>query len=333
MGLARHFCFLKKGGRKLISHDKEVVVIGSGLMGSSISLFLALKNVSVILMDLKKSSLVAAEANINIQLTLMQDKGVISEEQVRKVQKSIEYTDNLLSIGSCWMVIEAIPENLELKQKLFSEMENHFDERTIFATNTSGLKISDIGKYLNFKERLIGTHFYTPAHIIPLVEVVQTEETSPEVVSATMDFLKRVNKKPVHIKKEVPGFIGNRIQSAIAREALSLLQKGVATAEDIDEVVRWSIGLRLVLTGPIEQRDINGLDIHYDIASYLYQDLESNGKPPGILEEKVKSGQLGLKTGEGFYQWSETDRERVTETRNTHFMELLEWLKRIEEDS
>jgi 3-hydroxybutyryl-CoA dehydrogenase len=172
----------------------------------------------------------------------------------------------------------------------------------------------------------VGAHFFTPADVIPLVEVVRNDDTSEDTVAKVMATLRFGGKRPVLVRQDIPGFIANRIQHALAREAISLLEKGVASAEDIDEVVKWSLGIRLALSGPLEQRDMNGIDVHYAIASYLYKDLENRTEPSDLLKSKVDSGHLGAKSGQGFYTWSPERRERVLREKSAALGELAAWL-------
>ena len=165
-----------------------------------------------------------------------------------------------------------------------------------------------------------------PAHLIPLVEVIQTDKTDESVIEQTMALMQAVGKQPVRVRKDVPGFIGNRLQHALAREALSLLEKGVASAEDIDTVVKTSLAVRLVFTGPIEQRDFNGLDTHLSVAEYLYPDLEDTKTPLAILSDKVTAGHLGLKSGRGFYNWEGQSAIEVNNRKNQNLINVLKLL-------
>ena len=169
-----------------------------------------------------------------------------------------------------------------------------------------------------------------PAHLIPLVEVICGKETSEETVEIVMNVLAAAQKKPVRVSIDLPGFIGNRLQHALAREAMSLVQKGVATPEGVDEVVKSSLAVRLLFTGPIEQRDFNGLDTHLSIASYLYEDLEDTHVPLKILSDKVAEGKLGFKTGEGFYDWRDKNKTEVSARKNQNLIDVLKFLKNKE---
>ncbi|PLT35177.1 3-hydroxybutyryl-CoA dehydrogenase [Bacillus sp. V5-8f] len=296
-------------------------------MGIGIALLLSQQNVSVTLHDNNPIVLEGAREKLKHQLQELQEYHLIGESAMDEALKNVTYSVNLENIQGSWMVIEAVPEILELKQEVFQQIENICERSVILATNTSGLPINDLAQNLMHPERFIGTHFFMPASAIPLIEVIKGEKTSETVCHEVIDFYKQIGKKPVLIQKDVPGFIGNRIQHAMAREAISLFEAGVASAEDIDMVVRWSLGVRLLFTGPLEQRDLNGLDVHHHIASYLYKDLENRTEPSEMLSKKVKLGELGLKTGKGFYQWTDEQQKTEMEKKNLKLLQLMQWLK------
>ena len=225
------------------------------------------------------------------------------------------------------LIIEAAPENLSLKQAIFGQLEAHCTPTAVIATNTSGISINQLAAGLQHPERFIGTHFFTPADLIPLVEVIPCEETLPEHAEMIMGVLRAAGKLPVLVRQDIPGFIANRLQHALAREAMSLLERGVASAEDIDTVTRWSLGIRLAVTGPLEQRDINGLDVHHAIASYLYPELENRQTPSAALSERVAQGQYGVKSGQGFYEWRTAEQQARLQHKDTVLRELVSLLR------
>ncbi|MBY7144539.1 3-hydroxyacyl-CoA dehydrogenase family protein [Virgibacillus sp. NKC19-3] len=302
---------------------ETVTVIGAGTMGRSITQYFLQRNVNVLFVEEDESVMKDAISSIERQIEELEEKDFISTRKDDCIS-NLKTIQTLTGEISTDLVIEAIPEKMPLKQKIFAELEEKCNNTTIFATNTSGLSISEIASVLKHPERLIGTHFFTPAAIVPLVEVVKGEKTSEIVTNFVMDGLEELGKRPVLLKKEIPGFIGNRLQHAISREAISLLESGVASAEDIDTVVKWSIGLRMVLTGPIEQRDINGLNVHYDIASYLYKDLNNSSAPSPLLKEKIDKGETGLKEKKGFYDWDKVDYKNSIKEKDEKLLELIQ---------
>lgn len=309
----------------------NILVIGSGIMGNGIAQVFAQAGHKVILNDLNMDILKVAQKNIDLQLKLMVKNELIDEKMASTAFANIGLNDKLADCAKdADMVIEAIPEKLELKEKLFRQLEELCPAKTIFATNTSGISINLLAKGVQRKDKLIGTHFFMPAHLIPLVEVVCGKDTSAGTVETVMEVLAAAQKKPVKVAIDLPGFIGNRLQHALAREAMSLVQKGVATPEGVDEVVKSSLAIRLLFTGPVEQRDFNGLDTHLSIAKYLYEDLEDTHVPLKILSDKVDAGKLGIKTGEGFYDWRSKIKEEVIAKKNQDLIDVLKFLKNKE---
>jgi 3-hydroxybutyryl-CoA dehydrogenase len=221
-------------------------------------------------------------------------------------------------------VVEAVTENLEVKQKLFRELDSICSSDCILATNTSVISITEIAAKSTKRERIVGTHFWNPPYLIPLVEVIKGRETSPQVVDHTVDLLRSVGKHPVKVKKDVPGFVGNRLQHALWREAISIIDKGIADPETVDEVIKKGFGIRLPVLGPIENADMVGLDLVMAIHDYLSKHLESSPEPAPLLREKVKKGELGFKTGQGFRRWSA---EEIQHSRKKLLEYLLKWTK------
>ena len=301
---------------------KHLAVVGAGGMGSGIAALFAARGAPVVLIDPVDGALDRARASVARQL------GVYAAGGEAEAMARIRMSPDLEAAADCDLVIEAVPENLELKRGIFTRLDAICAPGAIFATNTSGLSINALASAVTRRERFVGTHFFTPADVIPLVEVVRNDDTSEATVAVVMDALRAVGKRPVLVRRDIPGFIANRIQHALAREAISLLEKGVASAEDIDEVVKWSLGIRLALSGPLEQRDMNGIDVHHAIASYLYQDLENRQEPSELLRGKVERGELGAKSGQGFYAWSPERRERVLREKSEALAELAAWLER-----
>lgn len=290
----------------------KIIVVGSGTMGNGIAQTFAQAGNDVILNDLSEDILEKALKNIRVQLALSLKNNLLTEAEAKAAEKRIRLiTDISLEAKDADLVIEAIPEKLELKEVLFNKLEEICPAKTIFATNTSGISINLLAQKVTRNDRLVGTHFFMPAHLIPLVEVICGDQTSEDTVEKAMTWLKGAGKSPIRVSRDIPGFIANRLQHALAREAMSLVEKGIATPEGVDEVVKTSLAPRLLFTGPLEQRDFNGLDIHLSIASYLYRELEDTHVPLKILSDKVEEGKLGIKTGKGFYDWADQVKEEV----------------------
>lgn len=289
-------------------------MIGAGHMGTAIATSLLRHSLQVMLLDTDVQALERAGRRISSTLEA-------------RVGEQLQLTSGYDQVSSAWIVFETVPEDLALKQRVMKQLEETVSHKCLIATNTSGLSIRRIAEPMMTKHRVVGTHFFTPAEIIPLVEVVRGPETTDETISAVSELLRAMGKRPVTVEKDIPGFVANRIQHAMSREAMSLVENGVASPEDVDEIVKWSIGARLAIIGPLEQRDLNGLDVHLHIASYLYAELENSEEPLPILKSKVDRGELGLKSGSGFYEWSGNDTENIRHNTENAVHRVIRWLE------
>lgn len=262
------------------------------------------------------------DAHIKVSLY----EGFTARRQELMADKTFQEVLFLESIEECKevdFVIEAITENLQAKQQLFESIEDYFPTSTTFCTNTSSYLISAIAENIKHKERVIGTHFFSPAHITPLVEVIPSAFTDEHHIQKTMTFLQSINKKPVLLKKEIQGFVANRLQSALSREAMSLVQNGIVSPEELDFIAKWSLGIRLANTGPLEQRDINGLDTHMAIVKYVYPTLENGIEPLSIHEQLIENKRFGMKTNEGFYDWSTIDKKQYLAHKDDVLLNII----------
>jgi 3-hydroxybutyryl-CoA dehydrogenase len=221
-------------------------------------------------------------------------------------------------------VVEAAPEDLDLKRDLFERMSRAAGPETILATNTSVMSVDVIGNLAHDPGRVVGTHFWNPPYLVPLVEVTQGEMTRPTTVSSTMALLERAGKAPIHVKRDIPGFIGNRLQHALWREAISLVEHGVCDAESVDAVVKTSFGLRHPVLGPLENADLVGLDMTLAIHDYVLPHLDSTPGPSPLLEQLVEAGDLGMKTGRGFRTWTPEESDAVRARLFDHLVSVAE---------
>jgi len=312
-----------------INEIKNVSVIGAGLMGHGIAQIFATHGYSVILMDIKKELLSKAIEDIYSNLNLMVQKGIGDRKEIEPAIRRIRTTSDLEEAATgAQFVIEAVPEKMELKQKVFQDLDSLCLPETILATNTSVMSITEIAKNAQIRERILGTHFWNPPYLIPLVEIIPGEKTSPKVTETTFGLLKLVGKHPVHVKKDIPGFVGNRLQHALWREAISIVEKGIADPKTVDDVIKMGFGIRLSVLGPLENADMVGLDLTFSIHDYILKHLERSPGPSPLLKEKVERGELGFKTGEGFLKWSPEEAEVA---RKKLLEYLLKWTKDQEE--
>lgn len=304
---------------------KNISVIGAGMMGHGIAQIFAARNYNVILLDVQQDFLSKAIENIRSNLTLLAQWGIGDQKEIAPTIQRIKTTLDLKEAASeAQFVIEAASENLILKQKIFQDLDSLCPPETILSTNTSVMSITEIAQNARFKERILGTHFWNPPYLIPLVEVVRGEPTSDKVMDTTFDLLKLVGKHPVRVNKDVPGFVGNRLQHALWREAISIVEKGIADPNTVDEVVKKGFGIRLPVLGPLENADMVGLNLTLAIHDYILKHLESSPYPSPILRKKVEMGELGFKTGQGFQGWSSED-AKLSRTKLMEY--LLKWTK------
>jgi 3-hydroxybutyryl-CoA dehydrogenase len=279
-------------------------VIGGGRMGAAIAQVFAGAGYDVLLVepsDVVRNSIPARLREI--ALARGQDESVIL-----RVRPLPEITDEF---ASCSFITEAAPEKLELKQDIFARLDAICAPETILATNTSVIPVTDIGARTSHRQRVLGTHYWNPPYAVRLVEVVQTAHTAPEVIDRTMRLMTSIGQLPVHVKRDVPGFIGNRLQHALKREAIALVENGVCDAETVDFVIRNSFGARLGIMGTLEQSDLVGLELTLDIHKVILADLDRSTAPQKLLVDLVAAGKTGASVGEGFRTWTPEQRAEL----------------------
>jgi 3-hydroxybutyryl-CoA dehydrogenase len=275
----------------------RIAVIGAGLMGHGIAQVFALAGHDVTIYDSVEATLDSAKARI---LTNLKDLG----DDLKAAERVMPVAELAAAVREADYVVEAVLENLPLKQNLFAEIEQHVRPDTILSSNTSVIPITKIMEGLKRRERALGTHWWNPPFLVPLVEVIETQWTSPQVVDFTIKLHVAAGKKPAHVRKDVPGFIGNRLQHALWREAISLVENGICDAETVDNVIKSAFGRRLAVLGPLENADMVGTDLTLAIHQTVLPDIDGRPGPSPYLETLVKDGKLGFKSGEGFRKWS-----------------------------
>jgi len=288
----------------------RVGIVGAGLMGHALAAIFAGFGSIVTLCESDGKTLESAKQRIQATLT--------AACLDPRAADSIRLVGNLDGLDpECDFVTEAISESLPLKQELFHRLVRLLP-KALFATNTSVLCIGHVAVRMDSPDRLVGTHWWNPPHLIPLVEVVQGPATRPEYVRWTMALLRALRKSPVHVRKDTPGFIGNRLQHALWREAFALIEEGVCDAATVDFVARNTLGLKLGVVGPIENADYVGLDLTMAIHQHVLSALSVATQPQAILRDSVAVGKLGAKSGEGLLSWSPGAREEVAARLNEH---------------
>ncbi|MGA7956934.1 MAG: 3-hydroxyacyl-CoA dehydrogenase NAD-binding domain-containing protein [Xanthobacteraceae bacterium] len=287
-------------------------IVGGGLMGHGIAYLLAAAGHQVAVFEPSPEIRASLATRLRAIADLLADDPALLQR--------ITAPDALApAVQGAAFVFEAAPEKLPLKQHIFAELEKLATPDTILASNSSAIPSTEIGRHLAHRERVLGTHFWNPPHLVPLVEVVQNEKTSPDVVERTIALLRGAGKTPVHVRRDVPGFVGNRLQHAMKREAIALVAAGVCDADTVDVVVREGFGARIAVLGPMEQSDLVGTNLTLDIAEVLYADLDRTLGPHPYLRDIVAAGKLGMKTGEGLRKWTPEQADAVRR-RLSHFL-------------
>lgn len=284
--------------------DGEIAIVGAGLMGHGIAQVFARAGHTVRLFDVDRAALDAARDRIRANLTALG----LDPSTADCVHPTTHLAD---AVKGASFVIECVREDLPTKQKVFAEIEGLASPESLLATNTSVIPIGAVTAELAFPERALGTHWWNPPYIVPLVEVIGGDRTSDRAIEDTMALLRSVGKVPVQVRRDVPGFIGNRLQHALWREAMALVEEGVCDAATIDLVVKSSFGPRLGILGPLENADLVGLDLTAAVHRYLLPHLSRATEPSPHLERLVAVGQLGMKTGSGFFEWTAEQQQEV----------------------
>jgi 3-hydroxybutyryl-CoA dehydrogenase len=311
-------------------NSEAIAVIGAGMMGHGIAQVFASQGHRVALLDVSDEILAKAIENIRSNLTLMAQRGIGSTGDIEPAIRRIDVTQNLEEAASgAQLVIEAVSEKLDLKRRLFQKLDDLCASDTLLATNTSVISITEIANGARNRGRILGTHFWNPPYLIPLVEVVKGKDTLPGTVDRMFDLLKRLGKHPVRVKKDVPGFVGNRLQHALWREAISIVEQGIADPATVDQVVKNSFGIRLPVLGPLENADMVGLDLTLQIHDYILKHIERSPEPSPLLKKKVEVGELGFKTSRGFQEWTY---ETMTRCRRELMEHLILWNRGHGED-
>lgn len=302
---------------------KYILICGAGMMGKNIAFVMASNpSYEVGVYDLYDTDV---PGGIRANTKQLIAAGAITEEELENRLSRITFTTDLDSelVSRADLVIEAVFEDMKIKRETFAKLEERCRPDAIFCTNSSVMSPSEISAELKHRERFVGTHFWNPGHLIPLVEVVKSDASSDEVAQTVMDVLASAGKEPVLCKKDVPGFIANRMQHALWREAISIVERGIADAATVDKAVRYSFGLRLPQLGPLENADMVGTDLTYNIHDYILKDLEDSHAPSPLLKQLRDEGKIGFKTGEGFQTWTEDQIAASKEGLNDYLVKML----------
>lgn len=302
----------------------HIGIIGAGLMGHGIAQVFAGAGFNVHIYDADAATLDTVKERISLNFRPFIDLNLASTRNRDQCLKRITISRSLKALcDGPQVIVEAIAEDMALKKKVYAEIERYTPADTILASNTSALSITDISAALEHKERFLGSHFWNPPHIIPCVEVIMGAATAPDVFETFYALMEKVNKVPVKVLRDIPGFLGNRLQHAMWREAISLREQNIASAEDIDKVVKYGFGVRMPFIGPLETADLAGLALTQDIHQYLFPYLNAATEPSPALKELVEQGATGVKAGKGFYDWTPEKIERIIAHRDVVLLRIL----------
>ena len=309
----------------------KIAVLGSGLMGHGIAQSFLMGGYGVMLYDINDSILETAVTHINKNLELFAQYELIGKDDIQPTIERLNTTTDLkAAVAEADFIVEAAPEDLELKQELFEKVESFCRKDAILASNTSSLTLKDIGIRVKNKERLVTTHWFNPPHIVPTVEVIKCEWTTDETHDTAYRLMEKIKKAPVKINREIPGFLVNRIQMALAREVLDLCEKGVASPRDIDRAIKGSIGFRLASIGPLLTMDLGGLQLWLRVLENLLPEIESSQEVPAVIKRLTSEGHDGVKSGKGFYDYAvdftADDLDQAIEKRDREFLMRLKQL-------
>jgi 3-hydroxybutyryl-CoA dehydrogenase len=305
---------------------QHIAVIGAGLMGHGIAQEFAVAGFSVCLYDLTEEILQKALENIRRNMGLLSAQGLISEAEIGQAWPRLRTSAQLEeAVHNADLVVEAVTEDLPLKLRLFGELDRLCPEHTILVSNTSTFMPGLLAAATQRPDRVLIAHYFNPPYLLPLVEVVPNAQTSMETKNTILALLKQIGKRPVEIQKEAPGFVGNRLQMALIREAFHIVQEGIASPQEVDAVVRDGFGRRLAVAGPFEICEAAGWDLWRAIAEQLLPTLSNNTEPPELLGQQVAKGELGIKSGKGFYTWGSEEVASLRQRMAHGLLEMSRW--------
>ena len=305
---------------------ERVVIAGAGTMGYSMAQIFARYGYSVAIYDLSGQALANARERIAEGTENLVTDNKLTVQQGQELQNLLSYTTDKACFETCDLVVESIVENLDIKRSFYAEISKRVSPQCILATNTSGLSINVLSEAVDLPERFIGMHWFNPSNIVPLIEIVRGDKTDDVTAETVRVIALALHKKPVIVHKDVPGFAANRLQFAVLREALHLVETGVVDTRGIDDIMRYGLGLRYACLGPLEIADFGGLDTFHHIASYLNADLCNDAEPSRLLTELYSNGNYGVKTGRGFYDYAGNRALEATQQRDAAYLAVADAL-------
>jgi len=317
---------------KKLEEVKKIAIVGGGGMGHGCAQVFAAAGYEVTVQARKIETLEKAITGIRSDMAFLAERGLGRPEDIEPAIARVKTTQSLEeAVDGADFVLESVFEDMTLKQDIFQKVDKLVSPDAVLATNTSVMSITQIASKSERRERILGTHWWNPPFLIPLVEVVQTEETAPWAIELTMELHRAIGKHPVHCRKDVPGFVANRLQHALWREAISMVEHGIADAATVDESLKFGPGMRLPVMAPLENADMVGLDLTLSIHSYVLKHLEDSHEPSPLLRKKVEKGELGFKTGGvGFQTWTPEKQRALRANMLSYLTKAVRAMKQAE---
>lgn len=314
-----------------VSMIQKVGVIGAGTMGFGIAFQFITNGMPVVLQDIKEESLQLAGEKLKTYLKIFREEGTLFGDSDETITNRLTFTTKIEGVAGCDLVIESATENLELKQEIFRKLDEICGENVILTSNTSSLKLSEISRNAdNHKDKVMLTHFFNPAHIVPLVELLKGPDTKQETYDEVNAFMKKMGKVTIEVRREVPGLVANRIQVALAREALSLLEDGVVSERDLERAIFAGPGFRFSSSGLLKIIDFGGLDIWDIVLGQLQPEIETNVRSFRVIKDKIDQGNLGVKSSKGFFHYPGQSLDEYVIERDRSLIQQLKTFNKIQ---
>lgn len=305
---------------------EKIVIVGAGIMGASFAQIFAQYNYEVVVYDNSLEGIHKGERLIKLNQTELISSEELTEKESQEILSRISFTLDMKCFAETDFVLEAIIEKMDIKKEFWEQVSKIVAEDIVLASNTSGLSITEMATVIKNPERFCGMHWVNPPHIVPLVEIISGAKTVDETLKIVWDIAKSLHRKPVMVKKDAKGFVLNRLQYAVLREALYIVEEGIASMEDVDNVMKYGLGMRYAAIGPFETVDLGGLDTFRMIGEYLFRDLSDAKEVPDLLKSRYDEGAYGIKTGRGFYDYPDDKADQVVKKRDSDFLKLAKCL-------
>ncbi len=309
-----------------IDSIRTIGVAGAGIMGSGITQVFTQNGYDAILYDLTDEILRGAMDRIWLNQKSLIERDLLSETGAAEARNRLTPTTDREDLRDVDFLVEAITERIDIKKDFLGTMDGLVKEEAIFVSNTSGLSITKIAEKMERKGQFAGMHWWNPPYLVPLVEVIKGDQTTEETAKLVINLSTKVGKKAVLVLKDAPGFIGNRLQFALFREAIHIVERGIASPEDVDTAMKMGLGFRLPIIGPFETADLGGLDTFLAISNYLFKEISSQIEASPWLKKLVEKNHLGVKTGKGFYDYPGDTARRVIQRRDKKFLDMMKYI-------